>query len=374
MRRPALASFAALALAACAPTSTPIEKKGYSGKPPLGTAISEAELPLEGWAWIPFGDAICADGSPTGLAVNRGSGPDLLVFFDGGGACWDYATCSLGTAVDANYGSATWDAELRDYVPSSLTDRAHLPATLAGATIVFVPYCTGDVHGGSKVKTYGNELFSETWNHLGHANVLAFLARLGPTFPSPRKLVVAGSSAGGFGALVSYEAFRWYWPDAQGYLVDDSGPALVDDDVPARLRDAFYSSWALNEALDPICLDCRSNLSSGFRELAELHPADRIAFLSHARDPVMSAFVLSTPSAFEASLRQLEAEVFAPTPNARVFYDADEGPIDAHMLLTPASPSGAASYVATHAEGGLTLPAWLELMVSDDPSWATVMP
>ncbi len=375
MRRPALASLAALALAACAPASPPIERKGYSGKPPLGDAISEAELPLERWAWVPFGDAVCADGSTTGLAVNRGSGPDLLVFFDGGGACWDYATCTLGTAVDASYGPATWDAELRDYVPSSLTDRAHLPATLAGATIVFVPYCTGDVHGGSRVKTYGNDLFSETWNHLGHANVLAFLARLGPTFPSPRKLVVAGSSAGGFGALVSYEAFRWYWPDAQGYLVDDSGPALVGDDVPARLRDAFYSSWALNEALDPICLDCRSDLSSAFRELAALHPRDRIAFLSHARDPVMTAFTVSgTPGAFEVALRELESVVFAPTDNARVFYDSDGGQVDAHMLLTPATPSGADSYVATHEERGVSLADWLERMVSDDPSWATVMP
>jgi hypothetical protein len=202
MRRLVLASLAA-ALAACTPGSTPIEKKGYSGKPPLGTAIADAELPLDTWAWIPFDDAICGDGSTTGLAVNRGSGPDLLVFFDGGGASWAYATCAGGAAVDDHYGLDTWDAELSDYVPSSLTDRAHLPATLAGATIVFVPYCTGDVHGGSNVKDYGNVAFSETWNHMGHANVLGFLARLGPTFPSPRKLVVAGSSAGGFGALVN---------------------------------------------------------------------------------------------------------------------------------------------------------------------------
>ena len=189
------------------------------------------------------------------------------------------------------------------------------------------------------MKEYGNALVSTTWNHVGHANVLAFLARLGPTFPSPRKLVVAGSSAGGFGALVNYEAFRWYWPDAQVYLVDDSGPALVKDDVPGWLRDAFYNSWRLAEALDPICLDCRSDLSAAFRELADLHPRDRIAFLSHARDPVMTAFTFSTtPGAFEAALRELEAVVFAPTDNARVFYDADGGLLDAHMLLTPATP------------------------------------
>jgi hypothetical protein len=373
MRR-LLATLAAVSLAACAQNTTPIEKKGYTGKPPLGVAISEAELPLETWAWIPFDDATCADGSTTGLAVNRGSGSDLLVFFDGGGACWNYLTCVSGTAVDDRYGPAEWDVELRDYVPSSLTDRAHLPPTLAGATIVFVPYCTGDVHGGSNVKSYGNDFVSETWNHVGHANVLAYLARLAPTFPSPRKLVVAGSSAGGFGALVNYEAFRWYWPDAQGYLVDDSGPALVRNDVPTGLRDAFYLSWGLNQALDPVCDDCRTDLSAAYRELAELHPEDRIAFLSHAQDPVMTAFMLSTPGGFADDLRQLEAAVFAPTSNARVFYDADGGQVDAHMLLTPATPSGSASYVASHEEDGVTLAGWLERMVADDPGWATAMP
>jgi hypothetical protein len=89
----------------------------------------------------------------------------------------------------------------------------------------------------------------------------------------------------------------------------------------------------------------------------------------------MTAFTFSTtPGAFEAALRKLEAVVFAPTDNARVFYDADGGLLDAHMLLTPATPSGAASYVASHEEDGVTLADWLERMVSDDPRWATVMP
>jgi hypothetical protein len=367
--RTLLLAFAALAFAACAPNTTPIEKKGYQGKPPTGEAIPEQELPLEAWAWIPFDDARCGDGSSTGVAVSRGTGPDLLVFLDGGGACWSYATCALGTAVDASYGPAELDVELSDFVPSSLTDRSNLPPALAGATLVFVPYCTGDVHGGNNVMEYGG---GETWNHVGHGNLLAYLARLAPTFPSPRRVVVAGSSAGGFGALLGYAAMRWYWPDAKGYLVDDSGPALVNNDIPADLRDSWYNAWRLGEALDPICVDCRWNFSAAFRELAAQFPDDRLALVSHLQDPVMSGFTLSTPSAFEAALRQLERDVFAPTTNARVFYDADGG-ADAHMLLTPVTPF-AGSYVASHVEGGLTLSEWLERMISDDPRWDSVLP
>ncbi|BDG01225.1 pectinacetylesterase family protein [Anaeromyxobacter oryzae] len=361
-----------LLLAGCAPGSTPLVHQGYQGKPPLGAAIPEADMPLGSWAWIPFDDAFCGDGSTTGLAVNRGSGPDLVVFFDGGGACWDYTTCAAGTAVDRSYGPSEFEVERADYIPSSFTDRSHLPPALADATVVFVPYCTGDVHGGDAVKTYGNALVSETWHHVGHANVMAFLARLGPTFPSPRKLVVAGSSAGGFGALVNYEALRWYWPDASGYLVDDSGPALVGGDVPSDFRAAWYASWALAEALDPVCRDCRTDLSAAFTAIAKNHPADRIAFLSHAQDPVMSAFMLDLPAGFEAALRRLDADVLEPLARARVFYDHD-GTTDAHMLLTPLAPY-AGDYVASHVEGGTNLEAWLEEMVSDDPAWASVLP
>jgi hypothetical protein len=331
----------------------------------------------DGWWWIPFDGstapeelATCADGSTTGLAVSPGTGDDLLVFFDGGGACWSYETCEAGMAVDRRYGRTEFEAEARDFIPCSLTARANLPPALAGATIVFVPYCTGDVHGGDAVKEYGNALFNVTWRHLGHANVLAYLRRLGATFPAPGRLVVAGSSAGGFGALVEYEAFRWYWPDAKGYLVDDSGPALVGDDVPPAFRDAWFNSWHLGVSTDPFCLGCRDDLSAAFAELSGMHRRDRLAFLSHDRDEVMQAFMLFlSPDDFRAALLRLDRDVLAPTSNTRAFVDAGYE----HMLLTPASACGAGSYVASHAAGAVGLDAWLEQLVSDDPAWTTVL-
>ena len=373
-----------LALAACAPNTTPVTKKGYQGRPPLGTPLSFApadELDVDGdgagdgWWWIPFDGstapeeiATCGDGSSTGLAVSPGTGDDLLIFFDGGGACWSYETCAAGTAVDRRFGVEEFKAEARDFVPCSLTARANLPPTLTGATIVFVPYCTGDVHGGDAVQEYGNALFHVTWHHRGHANVLAYLRRLGATFPAVDRLVVAGSSAGGFGALVNYEAFRWYWPDARGYLVDDSGPALVGGDVPTAFRDAWFNSWHLGVSTDPFCVGCRSDMSAAFAELSDLHRRDRLALLSHDRDQVMQAFMLFPfPEDFEAALLRLDRDVLSTTPNARAFVDVGY----AHMLLTPVDACGAGSYVASHAVGPLGLDAWLEQLVSDDPAWTT---
>jgi hypothetical protein len=272
-------------------------------------------------------------------------------------------------AFDRSYGPAEFATEQAQYLPGSLLDRAVLPASLKDATLVFVPYCTGDVHGGDNVKTYSSPFDTIEWHHVGHANVMRFLERLGATWPSPRKLVVAGSSAGGFGALANYEAFRWYWPDASGYLVDDSGPPLVGDAIPASTREAWYARWNLGASLDGFCPECRTDLSAGLRELTERYPEDRIALLSHLQDLTIRgffatftltptpSFTVMSASRFEAELELLGTSVLDPvTRNGKYFFTAGDG----HPTLEDPT------VVDTPAPG---LEAWLELMLTDSASW-----
>jgi hypothetical protein len=364
-RAPAPLSILVLAAlaAACAPNSTPVTKRGYQGKPPLGERFTAEEAPVGSWSWVPFPDALCGDGSTAGLGVNAGIGPDLVVYFDGGGACWDYVTCETAeTAIDRRYGTEEFATEVSVWFPGSIMDRAALPPSLSDATLVFVPYCTGDVHGGDHVETHHGIAGSATWHHVGHANLMRFLERVGPSVPSPRKLVVAGSSAGGFGALANYEAFRWYFPDAQGFLVDDSGPPLVGGDLPGSMRDAWYNAWHLGASLDLFCVECREDMSAAISALAQAHRGDRLALVSHLRDLTMSTFLLQpTPLHFEEALRRLERDVFAATDDARVFYDDGYD----HTLL-PA--------VADHVTGAMTLSAWLEEDVSGGSGWVSVSP
>jgi hypothetical protein len=354
------AALLAVLAAACDANTTPVTKKAYDGKPPLGAPLTEAEAPAGTWSWVPFPDARCGDDSSTGLGVNPGTSGDLVVYFDGGGACWSYVTCeTLGLAIDRRYGKGEFDVEVRDWFPHSIMDRAALPPALKDATLVFVPYCTGDVHGGDNVKTYSSPTGSVTWRHVGHANVMRYLERLAATWPSPARLVVAGSSAGGFGALANYEAFRWYWPDAQGFLVDDSGPPLVGEDLSSALRDAWYDAWHLGESLDPFCVACRTDMSAGIAAIAKAHRGDRIALLSHTQDATMSTF-LEQPF-LEDALHALDDAVFVPTENARMFLDAG---VD-HMLLPT---------LDAQTTGAWTLQDWLQADVTGDPAWGDVIP
>jgi hypothetical protein len=388
-----------LVLAACGEDSSAGPGDGarpgpYDGPPPLGAPIARTEGTAIGateWTWIPFPDTTCTDAvvqsgayafstSPTGLAISWGAetSTDLVVFLQGGGACWDFVSCggarSLGaekTAATGPFGPQEFENDIYALYPSSWVRRDNLPPSLRDATIVFVPYCTGDVHSGDKVTTYSFAgLPSITWHHVGHANVLAFLNRLGPTFPAPRKLVVAGSSAGGFGSLSNYPAFRWYWPNARGYLVDDSGPPLAGDAIPQTTRNAWYASWNIGASLDPFCPSCATDFSEGLREIERRYPEDRMALLSYLTDLTIrdffGTFTLTPPyvtpmpaDRFEAALRSLGTSVMDPaTPNAKYFFTAG----DLHpTLLDP-----------TAVTTPIRLEEWLELMLSDSTSWESV--
>lgn len=366
---------------------------------PQGAAIARTEgTPIagaDGWRWVPFPDSTCTDAiadpatgryrfatSPTGLAIAWGppSSADLVVFLQGGGACWDWVTCGGAaplfdkTALAGPFGPAEFARDLYARYPRSWLRREQLPAALRDATVVFVPYCTGDVHGGDRVTTYAPPVpgaGAVTWHHVGRANVLAFLRRLGPTFPAPRRLVVAGSSAGGFGALANYVAFRDRWPAARSFLVDDSGPPLAGDAIPPATRAAWYARWNLGASLDGFCPGCRSDLSQGLRTLLARYPSDRMALLSHLQDAVIRGFfgtitlapapVLGpVPAAtFEAELRRLGATVLDPSPNGRAFFTSGDG----HPTLEDPVQ------VTTPPPG---LGAWLEQMLSDDPAWVSV--
>jgi pectinacetylesterase len=389
-----LLAVALLTAAACGGGSD--SAPGGDGPPPLGAPISRTEgtaiAGAAGWTWIPFEDAFCTDAvlqpsreyqfgtSTTGLALSWGSpaSTDLVVFLQGGGACWDFFTCGGApelvpkTASSGPFGPDEFARDIYARYPRSWVRRENLPAALRDATIVFVPYCTGDVHSGDAVATYASPIAgrpSITWHHVGHANVLAFLKRLGATFPSPAKLVVSGSSAGGFGSLSSYSAARRYWPDAKGYLVDDSGPPLEGDAIPASTRDTWYARWGMGASLDGFCPGCRTDLSQGLRELAERYPRDRIALLSHLQDRVIRGFfgtftLLPSPALtpipadrFEAELRSLGTSVMDPaTSNAKYFFTTG----DAHPTLEDPT------VITTPAPG---LEAWLELMLTDSAAW-----
>jgi hypothetical protein len=333
-------------------------------RPALGMPF---DAPKNTWTWIDFPDSQCDDGSPTGMGVNGGDGGNLLVFFNGGGACWDYLTCyMLNTATHGPYGKTEFDAQLAGASQTNtIFDRSDAANPFKDWSFVFIPYCTGDVHAGDNTMMYSDNsgMITKTYHHAGHANVLAFVPRIAGTWPQPGKLVVSGSSAGGFGASFNYDTFRHYYPTGPAYLIDDSGPTFEGDSLPMSYVSSWYTSWRLDKVLDPICgmQDCKSDLSLAVKLLASTYPNDRMSLLSSLQDQTIRSYFLQSPSGFQTALLMMAHDILDPTTNFRYFFVDGQ----THTMLFNES---------AFTSQGTSLEAWLTQEVGDDAGWKSLKP
>ena len=154
--------------------------------------------PAGQWTWVPFGNAFCANGTTTGIGVNMSSTPDarVLFYFEGGGACWNDFTCyTIMTAsyFTTGYGESDFAAESADTtylaLPGGFFDRTAAANPFKDYNYVYVPYCTGDIHGGDNIMKYTS---AHVAHHVGFKNVTAYLERLVPTFPNADRVIIAG--------------------------------------------------------------------------------------------------------------------------------------------------------------------------------------
>jgi len=137
----------------------------------------------------------------------------LVIAFDGGGACWDALTC-LGSALgpDPVYDPTVDEDEASLNATGGLADASDSRNPVADYFQVFIPYCTGDLHVGSKDTEYILPGFgSYTIRHRGYDNVVAVLEWLVDHYANnvgrpPKDVFVAGASAGGYGAFFAYPA------------------------------------------------------------------------------------------------------------------------------------------------------------------------
>jgi len=333
-------------------------------QPEVDTA--EVAQPLETpegvWTWFDQPGSACSDGSETGFAVNRGTSDDVLVVFMGGGACWDFNTCFLlNLATKGPFQKAQFDG-IAAQASAGVLDRSDTANPYRTWSQVFVPYCTGDLHGGERVASYTAGGLTNAWHHTGAVNARLLLARVAATFPAPGHLVVSGLSAGGFGATLQYAAFRAAFKAGTSQLVDDSGPFLVGDGIPPGHRSAWFTQWRLDMLVDPICgQDCKSNLAAFYPKLAARFPNDRMALVSSVQDEVISAYFLILQPFFELEIRKLATQVLAPLSNWRTFLIAGSS----HTTL--GSP-------ASFTSGGVDLRTWLTRMVAGEATWTSLAP
>ena len=323
---------------------------------PLGAGVGA-------WTWVDVPESTCANGEPTGIAANLGTGKDLVIFLVGGGGCWDALTCfGVGTAMNIKdgYTKADFETDLEGFLKpiehGSLFDRSEPNNPFKDSSFVFIPYCTGDIHAGDTVREF---LVPPRKVHFaGRRNIDAFLKRIVPAFQDTSRVTLVGASAGGFGAALNY----WRFQDAFGAtrvdLIDDSGPALEQWQIP--LLPVWKQAWDMDGACPPGCGECKKNIATLPAYYSATYPSSRLALLSYADDNVISVFFLTTQELFAAELESTAAKRIDPLPNMRYFIAPGSG----HVVLGD----------LTTTSGGVTVGSWLGQMVSDSPVWANISP
>jgi hypothetical protein len=125
--------------------------------------------------------------------VRKASSRNVLLYLQSGGGCFSAKTCAPKRGLYDPTVSAEDDPAHR----SGIFDFADPRNPFADYSVVYVPYCTADVHVGDAITTYAPGL---TVRHKGYANGTAALDRLIATFPKATNVVVAGESAGSIAA------------------------------------------------------------------------------------------------------------------------------------------------------------------------------
>lgn len=313
-RKLAVTVFVSFGLAACGEDEgtlpgpdAGVEDLGPSdlgGPPDLGSSDAGAAIdggfspPVFGeWVMYEPEGATCADGSPYRYFVEfSATSDDVVVFFEGGGACWDYASCTgTGVRSAANRDGIPPEHASRytDFLGQGVSVNQVFPLLAREVEVspvsdwnkIFVPYCTGDVFAGNRVVTYtdpGGEASDLVFHHTGHQNILSMLPRLREMFPSIPRMLVSGCSAGGSGAINNYSTLREALAPDRGYLLNDSGPIFPDTSSTSRsrpLHDRVREAWGLDATINGIdgAADILTDFGNINTILARNYPGDRFA-------------------------------------------------------------------------------------------------
>jgi hypothetical protein len=260
----------------------------------------------------PESGPICMRGEPFRASTREGASDELLVFLQGGGACWSDFCFAITTAPGT--------------VPSTDLLRVEDANPLADADLLYLPYCDGSLFAGDAEIDEDGDGATDRF-HRGLANLSAALAIGFERFPHPSRVVLAGSSGGGFGTILAVFLVRYVYPGVPIVVLDDAGIGV------ARPEDPTFVSGLLDEFgarafLPADCADCIADGNvTGLVDYALDHDPDlRIAAISSHYDYVISDVFLGISAVpFQAALIAETDALHAEHPDAyrRFLYAGD---------------------------------------------------
>ena len=210
------------------------------------------------WLEITPSGVVSANGEPVKTRMRIGSENNVIVFFYGGGISVneDMAARPFTGAADLSGENGFYTDSIDGMIP----DYCELGLGSSGRsnpfrdwTIIIIPYTTADFHIGTGEYSYtdlsGRE---QTLYHHGYTNYRAVMDIAAQYAGMPDELLIAGYSAGGFGAvMLADDLIRNYFPEAghvtvcvdSSYLLWNGWEEAVRDiwNAPEEIAEKFVS-------------------------------------------------------------------------------------------------------------------------------------
>jgi len=185
---------------------------------------------------------VCSDGTAYSFYVHPGEGHNfgernLLIYFQGGGACWSDATCNLRLNL--------YRPNLKEVDPArerGIFDFDNAENPFRNYSVVFVPYCTGDVHLGNRTATYVPG--KPELHHNGFNNAMSALRWTFANVASPQSIFVAGGSAGAMASPFYAGRIADHYKDARVVQLGDSAGGLA-----GPINAEMFQSWGTMEVV-----------------------------------------------------------------------------------------------------------------------------
>jgi hypothetical protein len=285
--------------------------------PPERSGPSATAAAAARWERVePGGRTRCGRGGRFAFWARLADRERLLVFFEGGGGCWDYRTCAQGsTLFDDDV-----DADDDPSRGAGVLDLDHPGNPFRGWSVLFVPSCTGDLYAGDAVRTYRAGEAAVTIHHRGHANASAALDWVFRRVPDPGQVLVAGCSAGSVGSILHAPRILRQYPRARVAQLGDSLGYLFSQ--PTDLRELWGADRVLPDWVPGVRAIPRARFTMPrfYQAVAGHYPRASLAQVNFADDAVQRRFHEAAggqPETFRRTLLGNLAAIRATTPTFR---------------------------------------------------------
>ena len=214
-----------------------------------------------------------------------------LLFFQGGGACWDVLsttthTCSTGAFPQGPSGG--------------VFERSELSNPFRTYTLVHVLYCDGSLHGGNTTRPYRDRAGVPV-SQVGYENTRSVLnwietqMKTGQLAPTLSSLVISGSSAGSIGAQLWADQVLRSLPHLAAAVVPDSYIGVFPTHAEGRLitQYGFCSSPLLARlpaSIRASCLQATLSLHAVTAAVLDRHQSVAFAHIQSKIDEVQIEF------------------------------------------------------------------------------------